>query len=198
VHRHEIDGLYNAFHRNNLESILMLGILSHDRAERVEHRSIADPAVQATRAGKIVPPSRRRLHSYANLSFNSRNIVGYRFVKDTIDAGGRDEDLCVARVSLDVLDLPDVIVTDRNAASWPQWMTPVDGLAVLDHDDLFARSWHGNKDHAQRMCAEVLVPDQVPPDYITDVYVSTSVARTETELLCGTVPVRVKGSLFFR
>lgn len=197
MRRDDIDGLYNAFHRDNLESILRFGILSHALAAKVQHRSIADPGVQATRARKIVPPSRRPLHSYANLYFNPRNIVGYRFVKDTEDAGGSEEELCIARVSLDVLDLPGVIVTDRNAASWPQWMTPDAGLAALDHVDIFARYWNG-KDHAQRMCAEILVPDRVPVEFITDVYVSTTAAQGETVPLCGSLPVRVKGSLFFR
>jgi hypothetical protein len=197
VRRDEIDGLYNSFHRDNLASILEHGILSHNLAARLAHRSIADPEVQATRAGKIVPPSRRPLHSYANLYVNPRNIVGYRFVKDTIDAGGTDEELCVARVTLDVLDLPGVIVTDRNAASWPQWMTPEAGLAALSHADIFAQYWNG-KDHAQRMCAEVLVPDRVAPEYIHDVYVCSPAARSEAEALSGDVPVHVKGSFFFR
>jgi hypothetical protein len=197
VRRDEIDGLYNSFHRDNLESILERGILSHNLARRVAHRSIADPAVQATRARKIVPPSRRPLHSYANLYFNPRNIVGFRFVNDTIDAGGSIDDIVVVRASLDILDLPGVIVTDRNAASLPRWMPPEAGLEALDHDDLFAQYW-SDRDHAQRMCAEILVPDRVEPEYISDVYVCTAVGRASAGLLCDTVPVRVKRWFFFR
>jgi hypothetical protein len=197
VRRDEIDGLYNSFHRENLPSILAHGILSHDLARKIEHRSIADPDVQDARARKIVPPSRRPLHSYANLYVNPRNTVGYRFVYDTIDAGGTADEICAVRTSLDVLDLPGVIVTDRNAASWPQWMTPEAGLAALDHAVIFAHYWSG-KDHAQRMCAEVLVPDKVPPEYITDVYVCSAAARAHVEPICGDRSVHVRGRLFFR
>ena len=196
MRRDEIDGLYNAFHLDNLESILEHGILSHDGAARLEHRSLADEGVQDARAQKVLP-SGRRLHSYANLYINSRNIVIYRFIKDTEDAGGSDSEICVVRVALDALDLPGVIVTDRNAASLPRWMDPEAGLAALDHGELFARYWR-DKGHAQEMCAEVLVPDKVPPELIADVYVSCKGARPGAEAVSDSVPVRVKGSLFFR
>jgi len=104
--RSQLDGLYNAFHRENLESYIELGVLSFDRAKKVPHRSVADASVQATRDGKIVPGTGRRLHSYANLYVNPRNIVGYRFIMDTIDEGGTADDICVVRVTPDVLDLP--------------------------------------------------------------------------------------------
>jgi hypothetical protein len=197
MRRDEIDGLYNSFHRDNLASILESGILSHNLAARLSHRSIADREVQTARAQKIVPPSRRPLHSYANLYVNPRNIVGYRFVADTVDAGGSADEICVIRASLEVLDLPGVIVTDRNAASWPQWMTPDVGLAALDHADVFSTYWNG-RDHAQRMCAEVLVPDRVPPEYISEVYVCSGDARAESLHLCDEVPVTVRARLFFR
>jgi len=196
VRRDEIDGLYNSFHVDNLESYIDRGVLSYMRAEHVPHRSVADPGVQETRAGKLVPPDRRPLHSYANLYVNPRNTVTYRFIRDTVDAGGSADDICVMRLSTDVLDLPGVVVTDRNAASWPQWMTPDAGIAALDHADLFATYWSG-KDHAQRMCAEVLVPDCVSPEFIQEVYVRSEVARKRAVPLCKSVPVTVKPSLFF-
>jgi ssDNA thymidine ADP-ribosyltransferase, DarT len=197
MRRDEIDGLYNAFHQDNLESILERGILSHELAAPIPHRSVADEAVQGRRATIIVPPSGRRLHTYANLYINPRNIVIYRFKRDVEDAGGSDEELCVVRVSLGTLDLPDVIVTDRNAASLPRWMEPDAGLAELSHADIFARYWQ-DKNHAQRMCAEVLVPDRVPPELVAEVYVSCDGARPGVQGVCGDVPVAVRGSLFFR
>jgi hypothetical protein len=196
LRRDEIDGLYNSFHRDNLASIMQHGIVSHQLAERIAHRDIADQGVQETRAGKIVPPDRRPLHSYANLYINPRNIVVYRFIKDTIDAGGSSDDICIVRVSLAVLDIPGVVVTDRNAASWPQWMAPDDGLAALDHSDVFATYWNG-KDHAQRMCAEVLVPDRVPPEYFEAVIVCSSAAQRAVGAMSGRVAVEVKGRLYF-
>jgi ssDNA thymidine ADP-ribosyltransferase, DarT len=195
--RSDLKGLYNGFHRDNLGSYIQRGVLSFDRAEHVPHRSVADPAVQGTREGKVVPPGGRRLHSYANLYVNPRNIVVYRFIRDTVDAGGSEDDICVMRLSLNVLDLPDVVVTDRNAASWPQWMTPAAGIAVLDEDVIFQKYWN-DKDHAMRMCAEVLVPDVVPPNFIEEVFVPSTAARATAVPLCGQVPVTVKPWWFFR
>lgn len=76
-------------------------------------------------------------------------------------------------------------------------MTPDVGVAALDRDDVFSRYWN-DRDHAQRMCAEVLVPDRVDPDYITAVYVSCATPRAATQAICGEVPVEVAGRLFFR
>lgn len=197
MRRDELVALHNMFHRDNLESILSRGVLSHRRAEALAHRSIADPGVQSRRATVTVPPSGRPLHSYANLYVNCRNIVTYRFKRDLEDAGGRDTELCVIEVSLNVLDLPGVIVTDRNAASSPRWMTPDVGIDVLDRDDVFSRYWDG-RDHWQRMCAEVLVPNLVPPEFITRIFVSRPSAVAPTEAICGETPVEVQGHPFFR
>jgi hypothetical protein len=197
VLRSELNGLYNAFHRENLASYMEQGVLSFDRAEHVAHRSVADPAVQETRDGKEVPPGRRRLHSYANLYVNPRNIVVFRFIRDTIDAGGSSDDICVIRLSPDALDLPGVVVTDRNAASWPQWMTPDAGIAELDKDEIFKKYWH-DKDHAMRMCAEVLVPDAVVPAWIEEVLVASTAARAAAVPLCAPIPVTVNPWWFFQ
>ncbi len=197
MRRDELFAFHNCFHRDNLPSILEHGILSHRLAERIPHRSIADEGVQDHRAQVAVPPTGRPLHSFANLYVNCRNIVTYRFKKDLEDAGGSDHELCVVEVSLGVLDLTGVIVTDRNAASSPRWMTPEVGIADLDRDDVFQRYWSG-KDHWQRMCAEVLVPDRVPPEFITRVFVSCSNPLDATRRVCADVPVEVQGHPFFR
>jgi hypothetical protein len=196
LRRSDLRGLGNAFHRDNLASILERGILSHNavRAARITHSSLADAEVNATRANRTVPPSGRPLHSYANLYINPRNICVYKFIRN---AGGH-ENVCVVKVSLDVLDLPGVIVTDRNAASWPTWKAPDEGLAPLDRDDIFAEYWsQQDRSHAQRMCAEVLVPDVVEPRFITKVYVSCDESRDAALPICGSVPVEVQRSLFF-
>jgi hypothetical protein len=49
------------------------------------------------------------------------------------------------------------------------------------------------------MCAEVLVPDFVPPEFIREVYVNSTDAQTRAEPLCGDdVPVTVKPWWLFR
>jgi ssDNA thymidine ADP-ribosyltransferase, DarT len=196
VRRDDLRGLHNAFHRANLQSYLRRGVLSHTLAENVAHRSIADAGVQERRARVRVPPDRRPLHTFANLYINVRNTVMYRFKRDLEDAGGHHRELVVIEVTTDVLDLAGVIVTDRNAAASPRWFRPDDGLAAIDRDDVFATYWNG-QDHAQRMCAEVLVPDRVDPEFITRVYVSCDEAAEASRPICGDVPVEVWRRAFF-
>src|SRR2546425_4346574 len=60
----------------NVPSILAQGILSHRRAGKLRHQSIAMPEVQARRAGRIVPGG-RPLHDYVNLYICARNPMLY-------------------------------------------------------------------------------------------------------------------------
>ena len=54
--------------------------------------------------------------------------------------------------SVDVLDLPGVIVTDRNAASgWVSFLPPVEGLEAINREQLFARSWKHPEDMYEEM-----------------------------------------------
>src|SRR5438067_5304602 len=108
----------------NLPSILQDGILSHVRAEQIGHQSVAAAEIQNRRAGKSVPGG-RPLHEYANLYFHARNPMTAR---------RRDQhaDLCVVRVSTDVLDLFGVVVTSQNASSdYAAFRPAADGLASI-------------------------------------------------------------------
>jgi hypothetical protein len=93
----------------NIPSIVAHGILSHSRAERLMHESVAMDAIQERRAKRTLPTG-MRLHDYANLYFSARNPMMYL-------RRGRHRELCVLRVSPDVLDLPGVVVADGNASS---------------------------------------------------------------------------------
>lgn len=143
----------------NVTSILQHGILSNTLAAELPHDSVAMPEIQEIRENKQIPGA-RRLHEYANLYFDAHNAMlsKRRRYNSTI---------CVLQVHPSVLDLPGVIVTDRNAASsWVSFMTVREGLAVIDRDRLFARSWKHPEDlyeemsHKSEKMAEVLVPDR--------------------------------------
>ena len=112
-------------------------------------------------------------------------------------------DLCVLRVSPEVLDLPGVVVADGNAASkYTSFRPAPDGLAAVDKTLVFAERWtNGDQvetwEHSRVKCAEVLVPDQVPARYITGAYVS---GPTGYSSLCAAgfvLPVSVDRHLFF-
>lgn len=94
---------------DNVPSILMHGILSHKRAARLTHSSVAMQAIQDLRATKVVPGG-RKLHEYDNLYICARNPMLYKRLEM------RDQ-ICVLVVGPDVLDLDGSVVTDQNAAS---------------------------------------------------------------------------------
>jgi len=114
-------------------------------------------------------------------------------------------DLCILRVQTDILDLPNVVVADRNASSDYARFAPVpDGLQNVHRDLVFAEYWtHPDNPieewrHGSIMCAEVLVPDRVDPDFITGVYVSCSNAKASVESLNVGISITVNAHLFFR
>lgn len=117
--------------------------------------------------------------------------------------------LCVLRVHTDVLDLPDVVVTDCNASrDYTRFKPALEGLAGIDRELVFAEQWtHSNPIEEYRRkgikCAEVLVPDQVDPRFIMGAYVSCT--QSQNELIAklafakrGTIQVTVNGNLFFQ
>lgn len=189
----------------NVVSILEGGILSHYGAKTVEHKSVADPRIQELREPVWVPGpngTRRKLHSYANLYVNARNKM-----LSNIKYNHGDLDICILRVSLDVLDLPGVVVSSQNASSdYARFAAAPGGLAHIDKDMVFAKSWKHPGDqirewrHGSIINAEVLVPDVVPPEYIEGAYVSCTEARKQlrAELDGEPLAVTVKADLFFR
>lgn len=64
--------------------------------------------VQARRENKQIPGA-GKLHDYANLYFDAHNPMLSKL-------RARNDDLCVLRVDAKVLELPEVVVTDRNTA----------------------------------------------------------------------------------
>jgi hypothetical protein len=182
---------------SNVPSILVHGILSHELAERVAHRSIADPDVQARRAQKRAPLP-RPLHSYVNLYINARNPMMYR-------RQGQHREICVIRISPEILDLPGVVITDQNAArAWCSFRPVATGLAYIDKEIVFAEFWTRYDDpldrwrHAGIMCAEILLPNRLNPRHIVGAYVSCAESRAALLDVCPTLPVSEHPYVFFR
>lgn len=178
----------------NLPSIVRLGILSHERARALPHVSVASDEVQTIRGNKVVP-SGRRLHQYANLYIDARNPMMY-VRRD------RHLELCVVRVSVDVLDLPGVVIADRNAAGgWARFGPSPQGLAAIDKALVFADWWNQSYEAKQVRCGEILVPDEVPPKFFLGAYISCEPARQRFNQLDLTVPrlqATLNEHLFYR
>jgi len=177
-------------------SILQRGILSHRRAERIAHESIALQDVQDLRAEKTLPNG-RALHEYANLYICPRNPMLLK--KSTIH-----DQICVLQVSADVLDIRNTIVSDSNAASkYVRFRPAPTGLRIVDRDRTFAEWWtHDNQieqwRHSAQKCAEVLVPDVVPAPYVIGAYVSCDDSRQRLHRLAASLPITVDPHLFFQ
>lgn len=197
---HRVVELHCIMPIENLPSVFQHGILCHDRAAALPHSSVAAQAIQDRRVGKTVPNG-MRLHQYANLYFCARNPM--LFLRKNAHP-----DLCVVRVSRGVLELPNVVVSDQNAASdYVRFHSYPDGMARINFDYVFADSW---KDQEQIVewqkkaakCAETLVPGAVAPGYITGFYTCDDPTKQKVEtVLAGLnwrIPVTSNPHLFFR
>jgi hypothetical protein len=65
---HRVTELHNIMPIDNVSSVLAQGIVSYERAQALQHASVALMAVQERRDNKLVPGG-LRLHQYANLYF---------------------------------------------------------------------------------------------------------------------------------
>lgn len=181
----------------NVASIIKHGILSHKLADNVLHHSVALQEIQDRRKNKLIPGA-RPLHDYANLYFDAHNPMLSKRRKE-------NQKICVLCINPEVLDLPGVIIADRNSASdWVRFYSVKEGLAAIDKEMIFARYWtHPNNpyagmEHKSVKCAEVLVPDKIGANHIQKVYVVNQETLLHFEQLnCG-LPVSIKGDIFFQ
>jgi hypothetical protein len=194
----DVKELYYITHIDNIPSIITDGILSHKRAFKHQHTSVALEKVQARRAGKRVPGG-RPLHEYVNLYFDARNPMLFRLVC------ADHSNLCILRIDREIIKTPGVVVTDRNASSdYVRFSNFPDGLELIDKDVLFAQYWKHPEDqireweHISIKCAEVLVPDKVDASYIIGACTSCTEACNSFQKKNDTIPVIINAYMFFR
>jgi len=179
----------------NLSSILERGILSHKRAQAIGHLSIADEDVQDLRRGKRVPNG-RLLHEYANTYLDARNPMMYKRLS-------RRGELAVVRIRSDILDIPGTVIADGNAASTGTRFDPSPmGLAVLDEQRVYAEYWTDSDiwayyEKKRQRCAEVLVLDLVPPDFLIGCYVCADGVIQACRKAAPSLEVVVNAHVFF-
>lgn len=187
-------GFYNIMPIENLESVMERGILSNESAKGIKHSSVAMAEIQEKR-DLVMVPNGRALHEYANLYFDPRNPMMFK---------RRYDDICVLKISPDILYTPGAVVTDQNASSkYAQFNEPADGLSVLNCKLVYAEDWTDD-DHFAYLkkksykCAEVLIPDRVPPEFIEAVAVKNihDMERVTT-LVHSNIIVCVRPKLFF-
>jgi hypothetical protein len=197
VDRADVPRLYYITAIANLPSIIALGVLSHSRAARVAgHVSIANQEVQDRRAGKRVPNG-LMLHDYANFYINARNAMLFSLLDDHCD------EMCVLGLAPELIDLPDVVVTDGNAAvQWVTFRPAAEGLQRLDRDVIFLRYWPDpdpivEERQRQAMQAEVLIPHQVPAQFVSEARVANATARKAVSDVGFALSCRIDRYMFF-
>ncbi|MBR1702854.1 MAG: DUF4433 domain-containing protein [Lachnospiraceae bacterium] len=157
-------GLYNIQAIDNIPSIMSKGLLSNERAQKIDHVSIAMNEVQARRE-HIRIPNGLKLHQYANLYFDPWNPMLSRKRE-------QNEEICILKFDRTVLDLNGVIVSDKNASSdYAAFYTPETGLEKIEFNLVYARYWLDENYYEQCRkksikCAEVLIPYMIPYNYV--------------------------------
>jgi hypothetical protein len=180
---------------SNVPSILQRGILSNVAARRLKHVSVAMLEIQDRRA-KTAIPNGRPLHEYANLYISARNPMLSRLRAKNLD-------LCVLRVHNEVLDLPNVVIADGNAASeYTRFWPSPEGLSAVDAGVLFAEFWTDPDQivawrNRRIRCAEVLVPERVDVKHITGAYVSNQQTLDSFQIIAPGFSVQIHKHLFF-
>ncbi len=182
----------------NIASILDLGILSCREVSRrgIPHVTIANKDLRDQQRAKRVWDARtgraRSLLEYTNLYFDARNAMLFERLVN------QQGDLAVIAVAAAVLDLDGVLVADRNAAAFATFQPPEEAIPRLDAKAVFARSWD-SWDAKQRRQAEVLVPTQVPPEFLLRAYLPDPAAKHRLRSLLGDRQLKllVNRDLFF-
>lgn len=132
----DIKELHSIMPIANIPSVMKYGILSHNlrRKKKIPNHSIAIQPVQDKRKNKIVPGG-KPLHDYANLYFDAHNPMLSR-------RRSMNQEICVLKISIEVLSLPGVIFADQNAASnYVKFLPSPEGLKTLDFDLIYATNW---------------------------------------------------------
>jgi len=180
---------------DNMPSILKHGVLSYAEAAKIPHLSVALESVQEKRDQKRVPGG-LALHEYANVYFHARNPMMSKRRNEA-------HRLCVLRVSTEILNLPGAVITDQNAASkYVRFLAP-NFLQYLNLPYVFARDWRHPGDqieewrHSSAKCAEVLIPQRIPPEFVIGACVLNAASKTQLEGHGFTLPIQVDSDIFF-
>lgn len=161
----------------NIESVIKNGILCYHEAEHISnHISIAMNDVQEIR--EHITVHGKSLHDYANMYFSFRNPMMYKRRTEA-------EHLCVLVIDSKVLDIPECIITDQNAACRTvRFYDAASGIESIDFTKVFSNTWihddiYETSLHKKIKCAEILIPNSVSYDYIIGACVLNEISKTE-------------------
>lgn len=188
-------GLYNIQVIDNIPSIMQRGLLSNERAAKIEHKSIALQQVQERRNAVRIPNG-MALHQYANVYFDPRNPMLYLRKNE-------NNNICILKFDRLILDFEGAIVADRNASSsYASFYPPEIGLNQIDFDLVYASDWTDDNQFVyfkkkSIKCAEVLIPYAIPFDFVICAAVVDAGTKQKLENTGFSRSIFVSPELFF-
>jgi len=164
--------LYYITHVDNIPSILNRGVLSHERihAAGIEFKHVYNEDIVEKRK-EIKAPNGRSLWTFANLYFNARNPMLYKLKCD-----GLLDNIAILGISTEILNRNDIYVTTGNAAHTQSDILPISSARkilpkiIKETDKVYWGEADGSK---RKIMAECLVPDVVPSNLLTSIYVAS-------------------------
>lgn len=196
----DIKSLYYITHVENLPSILERGILPHAKVEElgIPFTPVYDGNIVSRRKGKATAAG-KSLWEYANLYFQPRNPMLYRVIHEAKSK----EQIAIIGVSPQLMNEPEVLVTDGNAANDPtQFYDVQDGRKILQSQwKILNNEWWNDEDGSKRkITAECLVPKVISPNCIHTLFVANHAAGERVREMIGSVkiPVVPEPHMFFQ
>lgn len=161
-------GLFYTAHIENIESILKLGILSHNIAHEkgVVNVDISNKQVNERR-NRIEATLGGNIHDFAPLYINPKNPMLYYLCMN-----GKRENLILLSISPHILLHDDVSFSDGNAAvSSTRFYNNINDFNRLNWSVIKDNYWTKHPDGKRIMCSEVLVKNTIPIYFINSIYV---------------------------
>ena len=164
--------LFYITHIDNLNSILKLGIYSHQKIEneKIPFTRIYDAGIVSNRRNRRTPND-KSLWEYANVYFQARNPMLYRVLceKDP-------NEIAVIGVDRSVLNTPGGLVSIGNAASFDSDILPVkESVKAMSSVKRYLNSeyWNDVDGSKRKIMAECLIPEMIAPSFIRSIYVDS-------------------------
>lgn len=196
----KLRGLYYITHIDNIPSILKRGILCQKkvREERIHFTSIYDTEIVSKRKNIKVPDG-RDLWNFANLYFQPRNPMLYRVI---FFSGKKIEEIAIIGLKASILDKEDILITDGNAVSpYTRILSKKEAQKYIKNiREKVDREWWAFEDGSKReIMAECLVPERIPPEYISEIYVPNyeALKRVQSKIAGASIPIIPEPELFF-
>lgn len=163
--------------RRNLPSILEKGILCYNRARYIPHQSVALSSVQKKRRSGGAD-----LHDFVPLYFATHTPMQYLITMGSKRRSKVIDESELVFIEIDAVSIfksTDIFFTDGNAASYEtSFYDHITDLDSLNWDIIRTRNCSSDV-YRRKKAAEVLIPDQISPDFFRRIVVYDQKSKTQ-------------------